>query len=62
MTVNELIKQLEDIRDTWCGDVPVTFDGPTFGNVELLIPYSEEGGPITDPEDQLTGVQLTTIF
>ena len=62
MTVDDLISQLENIRDTWRGDVPVTFDGPNFGNVELLIPYGDEGGPITDPSDLLTGVQLTTVF
>lgn len=62
MTIDDLIKQLEEVREIWRGDVPVTFDGPNFGNVELLIPYNDDGGPITDAGTPITGVQLTTVF
>lgn len=62
MTVDELIRQLQEVRETWGGNIPVTLDGPNFDNVELLIPYNDKGGPITDVGIEVTGVQLTTVF
>jgi len=64
MTVNQLIQQLTEIRDAKPehGDLPVQLSAQGVEALELIIPFGAEGGPVTQDEIPLTGVQLTTVF
>jgi hypothetical protein len=64
LTIDKLIADLTEIRDRreGNGNLPVTLDAPRFHGAELVIAHNDEGGPITDPNEPLTGVQITTVF
>ncbi len=64
LTVDKLIEQLTEIRDRQEGNgsLPVTLHAPLFHGAELVIAHNDEGGPIVDPKEPLTGVQITTVF